>query len=300
MSGKRVTIRNSPYLINSNKPMPKKVVFLNNVNSYTGRNILRKLLKLHEENDENLWYEVFGTLNKREELTDDVRKVLVLHAEDDSFFNSVSSCDIIIYDITQNFIEAKKFFKYFENELENSRVVKKKQIILISTIMTWAMTHNHHSAVMMTDSNHRRRRPHPCFTREFALERDVMNLAKKYKKLVTSVVVCPGIVYGEKQDILHFVYKKCYFNHVQVNIFAPGTNYLPVIYIEDFSRIMMDLIKNEPGADHPYILAVQPEPIDAFNLISVLSESVGGSETRINISNREDIFTMDEAVMTVN
>ena len=293
-----VEAKNYQYIIRCKDPPAKKTLFMNNVNSYLGCNLLKKILSSYKE-DENLFYEVFGTLSKLEKLCPELRFANVLDAEDDSFMDKVIECDIIIFDIGagQELTAARKFLKYFEQQLETSRVGTKKQVILLSTIMTWAQTE---STRVISDSSYRKRKPHPCFTNHFALERDFINLSRKYQETVSSVVICPGIIYGGEQDILHFVYKKSYFNSFHIEIFAPGTNYLPLIYIEDFSKIVIDVIRNPPGSNTPYILAVQPKPLKATNIISSIAEAIGGQEMRVKICSREEIFLMDEELMTVS
>lgn len=287
----------SPYIIGCKEAPPKKTLFLNNVNSYLGNALARKLLNSFKEENEEIWYDVFGTLQDGIECSSEIRFINILNHRDESFMNAVASCEIIIFDISHELTDAKKFFKYFEHELENARIKTKKQIILVSTIMTWAQTQQ---SSIISDASYRKRRPHPCFTSHLALERDVINLSKKHKELVSSVVVCPGAVYGENQDIFHFIYKKCYSNDAQLDIFAPGTNYIPVIHVKDFTEILKKIIRNPPESRFSYILAVQPEPMEAKHLITVLAEAVGGPETRIKLCSKEEIFLMDEEIMTVS
>ena len=289
---------NYQYIIRCKDPPAKKTLFMNNVNSYFGCTLLKKVLSLYKE-DENLFYEVFGTIGKHEELREDLRHINVLDSEDDGFMDEVIECDIIIFDIGigQELAGARKFFKHFEQQLEASNVEKKKQVILLSTIMTWAQTE---SSQVLSDSSYRKRKPHPCYTNHFSLERDFINLSRKFQENVSSVVICPGIVYGGKQDVLHFIYKKSYFNSFDIEIFSPGTNYLPLIYIEDYSKIVIDVIRNPPDSNTPYILAVQPEPLKATKIVSSLVEAVGGPEMRVKICSREEIFLMDEELMTVS
>lgn len=282
----------------------KKVttIFLNNVNSYLGSALVHKILDDASEdsqielNKENV-YKIYGTRKTTEDCGEIPEEVEVLQPGDDSFFNFITSCDFIIYDISEDFSSAKQFLKYFEAQLEGSRINNRKHLILISTIMTWAQTSQ--QGDVFTDLNYRKRRPHPCYANHLILERDVINLSKKYKNLVSSVVVCPGLVYGDRQDIFHFIYKKCYFNNIQVDIFAPGTNHLPLIYLEDFSRIMMMIIRNFPDPSFPYILAVQPESLPVMKIVKNLCEAAGGPETRIRICQRDEIFLMNEELMTV-
>lgn len=258
----------------------------------------KKLLESRNNDGVGL-YEIFGTLTAGEECPT-ISDVKLLNPVSESFNEAVTSCDYIIYDISQEMsqlAEAQSFAKHLQSELELSRVPTKKHFILISTIMTWALTPEGDEP--MTDLNYRKRRPHHCFVNHSMLERDVISLQKKYKDLVASLVLTPGIIYGGRQDIFHFLYKKCYFNNDEIDVFAPATNHLPLIYLEDFANITTMLLRNFPDPEFPYILAVQPEKIPAIDLYENLIEAAGGPDTRIRIRKQEEIFLMSEELMTV-
>lgn len=286
---------NFQYVDRDDIPIVKKI-FMNNVNSYHGSALVRTI---QNQTDDKIIFELYGTRQKNEEFNKIVG-VTVLSPDRDSFFDSVVACDIIVYDISQEFSqlsEAKKFLKYLEQQLENSKFTNKR-LILISTIMTWALTPQ--QSEVLTDSSHRKRRPHPCFVNHLILERDVINLQKKHKDQVESLVICPGIIYGGRQEILHFLYKKCYFNNIQLDIFAPGTNFLPLIYLEDFVNIVMMNILQFPNPKCEYILAVQPESLSVKDIFETLSYSAGGPEMRMKICQQSEIFMMEENLMTVS
>lgn len=282
------------------KPIVKKL-FMNNVNSYHGSVLVKTILnenECRELDSEKAYFEIVGTRQESDDCGA-VPDVTILNPNKDSFFDSVIACDIIIYDISQEISQlnkAKKFIKYFENQLENTKIGSKK-FILISTIMTWAQTPQQDEK--LNDSSYRKRRPHHCFVNHLILERDVINLQKKFKDQVESLVICPGIIFGGRQDILHFLYKKCYFNHIQLEIFEPATNYLPMIYLEDFVKIMVMNLHQSPDSKCEYILAVQPESLSAKDIVEILSSAAGGPEMRIKICEQSEIFLMDQNLMTV-
>lgn len=273
-------------------------IFVSCFNSYQAAAVVKKLLE--SRNDDGAgFYEIFGTLTTSKECPT-ISDVKILNPASESFFEAVTSCDYIIYDISQEMsqlAEAQSFIKYLQSQLEQSKVEKKKHFILISTIMTWALTPNGDEP--MSDMNYRKRRPHHCFVNHAMLERDVINLQKKYKDSIASLVLTPGIIFGGRQDIFHFLYKKCYFNNEEIEIFEPATNNLPLIYLEDFANITIMLLRNFPGPEFPYILAVQPEKIQAIDLYESFIEAAGGPETRIRICKQEEIFSMSEELMTV-
>lgn len=304
-------VTNLQYVSRENIAVVKRI-FLSGVNSFHGSALARKILSQNSkaelfetaENDEarseSVIYEVCGTWNEKDD-EEIPAGVTILNPAEDSFHASIEACDVIILDISKDFAQlsaARKFLKHFEQQLSEAKIDKLKHVVLLSTIMTWAMTPQQED--VLTDASYRSRRPHPCFLNHMLLETDVINLSKKYKELVSSVVVCPGIIYGGRQDILHFLYKKSYFNHHQVEIFAPATNFLPLIYIEDFARIVTLIIQKFPGSSFPYILAVQPENLTAHKIIGSFIEAAGGPETRLKICSHDEVFLMSEELMTVS
>ena len=62
---------------------------------------------------------------------------------------------------------------------------------------------------------------------------------------------------------------------------------------------MISIIKSFPDKNYRYILVVQPENLTMKNVMNVLAEVIGGSEMRIKICNKEQIFLMNEKLMTV-
>lgn len=312
MSSEHSEVTNLQYVSREDVAVVKRI-FLSNVNSFHGSALVTKILsqnvksELFElENDDtgsdntNVSYEVCGIWSDKEDQIPAVADVTILNSKQDSFHQTVEACDIIILDISQDFsqlTEARKFLKYFEQQLETAKIKEMKHVVLLSTIMTWALTQQNEE--ILTDSSYRKRRPHPCFVNHMLLETDVINLSRKYKELVSSVVICPGIIYGGRQDIFHFLYKKCYFNNIQIDIFAPATNYLPQIYLEDFTRIVMLIIRKFPDASFPYVLAVQPGNLTAKSAIESYVEAAGGSETRLRICSHDEVFLMSEELMTV-
>jgi adenylate kinase len=124
-------------------------------------------------------------------------------------------------------------------------------------------------------------------------------LQKKYKNSIKTFVVCPGIIYGEEEDIFHYIFKSCYLNSPQVEIFLPASNKLPVIYIHDFARFVIQIITKklqDEGAN--YLLAVQQNPLSVKEIVANFIEIMGGEEMRLRICEKEEIFLMNEDMMT--
>lgn len=269
-------------------------IFISYANSYYGKFIVSKLLSHNSE------YKIYGTFQENQTVVK-LNNVECLNSGSENFLNTVSQCEIIVLDISQDELQLKEstaIVNYLENQLENGTELNLK-LLLISTILTWGKTVQKGDEIM-TDLGYRKRRPHPCFNNHLLLERKVMNLQRKFKNSIKSIVLCPGIIYGEEQDIFHYIFKQCFFNSSYVDIFIPGVNYLPVIYIHDLVKIVLDLLTNFPDVSNNYILAVQPNPLNAFDIARVFAQTVSGSEIMIRICEKEEIYAMSVEKMTVN
>ena len=62
---------------------------------------------------------------------------------------------------------------------------------------------------------------------------------------------------------------------------------------------LQQIIEKFPDPEFPYILAVQPETLQAIDICSTFVNSAGGSDMRLKICNKEEIFHMKEELMTV-
>lgn len=276
----------------------KKKIFISYANSNHAKELVKKIYQTNDDEKGKTLYEIFGTIQDNRPFPSNVQK---LSSKSSDFLPQVAKCDIIIADISQDknqLEEAKMIIKFIEESLESGNELN-VTIILISSIMTWASTPVNSSEIL-TDKSYRKRRSHPCFSQHLMIERKFLNLSKKYGNSVKSFVVCPGIFYGEEEDIFHYIFKNCYFNYPQIDIFLPGSNKLPLIYVHDFVKFIMMLISKPQEKNQNYFLAVQPEPLSAVDIVSSFVEVMGGEEMRVKICEKEEIFLMNEDVMTVS
>lgn len=273
---------NHPY----SEEKAQKKLFISYVNSYVGNSLLEKFQD----------YKVYGTIKKCHHT---ITNVTIIDSKNYDFTNLIAQCNVIICDISQDknqLEEAKIIVKFLEDYLEDAKNVT-ITIILISTIMTWAKTVKNNEEPL-TDKHYRKRRPHPCFNQHILVERQFLNLQKKFKQSLKCFVICPGIIYGREQDIFHYIYKSAYINRLDVEIFLPASNFLPIVHINDFTRIVMEIL-NKPMTSN-YFLAVQQVSLTSKNIAKIFAESMGGDEMRIKICRKEDIFLMNEDVMNVS
>lgn len=58
-------------------------------------------------------------------------------------------------------------------------------------------------------------------------------MQKTTRGLLRTLVVLTGAAYGEEEDIFHYIFKMGYYNKDAIDVFFPGNNYIPMIYIHD-------------------------------------------------------------------
>jgi hypothetical protein len=275
-----------------------KKVFISYANSFHAKSIVEHFQELNADENGKIEYKIYGTMNENFKILQNVK---ILSSKRNDFAYLVAQCDIVICDISTDrnqLEETKLILDFIESHLDVGAGFQ-MTLILISTIMTWAKTPKINDEIL-TDRNYRKRRPHPCFNQHLLIERRVLNLCKKFQNSIKSFVVCPGIIYGGAEDIFHYIFKKCYFNHPQIEIFAPATNFLPLIHLNDFTRFITQIIKKSPNENANYFLAVQPDTLTVKEIATIFADAMGGSDMRVQICEKEEIFLMNEDVMTVS
>lgn len=68
------------------------------------------------------------------------------------------------------------------------------------------------------------------------LEKEVINAQKRHPNCLRTLVICPGVTYGGKEDLLHYIFKMAFYNKDDIEIFRPGNNVIPMIYVQDLMK----------------------------------------------------------------
>jgi len=115
-----------------------------------------------------------------------------------------------------------------------------RHFILISTIMTWAHTKPLDPAdpdLPFTEADYRKRKPHPNYKEHLRCEREV-TMVKKIANLrskLRTLVICCGITYGEKEGLLHYLFKMAWQNAPFLPVFGKGHNKIPLLHVRDLA-----------------------------------------------------------------
>ncbi|CAH1644257.1 unnamed protein product [Spodoptera littoralis] len=153
---------------------------------------------------------------------------------------------------------------------------KKRYLILISTVMTWASTKPldpDNPEMPFVETDFRKRRPHPNYKMHYDVENEVIGIARKYRKLIGAIVVASGLTYGGKEDVLFFWFQKAWECEPILPILGRGNNSVPLINIVDLGTIVHNLIMDFPKK--LYVLAVEQTVSKQRDIIKPLGRQIG-------------------------
>uniref|UniRef100_A0A8C2ICH3 Adenylate kinase 7a n=1 Tax=Cyprinus carpio TaxID=7962 RepID=A0A8C2ICH3_CYPCA len=204
-------------------------------------------------------------------------------------------CDVIVYNITEHndlIDEATWAISALHSEIEHFG--SPKTFILLSTIMTWAMTKPadpDEPDIPLTEDDYKRRRPHPNFKEHTSTEKLVLKLGKTKKSKLATYVVTSGLQYGMGENIFHFFFKTAWLGELSsVPVFGPGTNVIPAIHIHDLARVVQNIIDHKPKTH--YFIAVDDSKNTFEDIVKAIASTLGSGKTE-NIPKEDDYGTKE-------
>ncbi|TRY77581.1 hypothetical protein DNTS_007217 [Danionella cerebrum] len=304
----------------------EKRIFLNSIDSFSSRCIAQFLSQcregaslIDEDGEEKLRFQIVGTADAelpkqvaftREQYRTPSRAELL---------QRLMHCDVIVYNISECPASAVDEAMWAVTALhcEAESFESQKTFILLSTIMTWAMTKPvdpDEPETPLTEEDYKRRRPHPNYKEHTSAERLVLKLGKtdlfaegeqcadgdnenplkalvedqtpsfirgatknKKAKLAT-YVVASGLQYGMGENLFHFFFKSAWLGECRsVPVFGPGTNILPAIHIHDLARVLQRII--DLKARTHYFIAVDESKSSAKDIVKAVASALGSGET---------------------
>uniref|UniRef100_A0A3Q0RP37 Uncharacterized protein n=1 Tax=Amphilophus citrinellus TaxID=61819 RepID=A0A3Q0RP37_AMPCI len=183
----------------------------------------------------------------------------------DELLQHLLECDVAVYNVSESATERQVeeaiwALTALHDEMESFK--SQKLFILVSTVMTWAMTKppNPDETDALLEEDFRRRKPHPSFKSHNSLENLVLKLAKGKKSKLVGYVVASGLQYGKGEDLFHYFFKVSWLMQFpKVPIFGQGTNYIPTIHVSDLGGVIQNIIEFKPRPK--YIVAVDNSKI---------------------------------------
>ncbi|XP_065819463.1 adenylate kinase 7-like [Labrus bergylta] len=215
----------------------------------------------------------------------------------DELLERMLECDVVVYNISetasqQQVEEASWALTALQAEMENFK--SQKLFILVSTVMTWAMTkpqNQDETDVVLSEEEYIRRRPHISFRHHRNLEKLVLKLHGGKKSQLKGYVVASGLQYGKGENLFHYFFKVSWLMQFpKVPVFGQGTNYIPMIHVNDLGGVIQNIIEVKPKLKSKYILAVDDSKNTLEEIVKMISYTLGSGD--VNILPQEEAITM--------
>ncbi|KAJ8356507.1 hypothetical protein SKAU_G00193010 [Synaphobranchus kaupii] len=271
-----------------------KKVFINLIDSYSSECIGKFLstcvvgmsLEDAEGEEENeVTFQIVGTVETK---TDKRRsrfsseEYCALGREE--LLQRLMECDVIVYNISEKseqLDEASWAISALHSEINHFG--GPKMFILISTVMTWALTKPidpDDLDIPFTEEDYRRRRPHPNFKEHISVERLVLKMGKTKKSRLSTYIVAAGLQYGMGENIFHYFFRASWLGEVsKVPVFGPGSNVIPTIHVNDLAGIIQNIIDHKPKTH--YLIAVDDSNNTFEDTVKAISSVLGPGKMEI-------------------
>ncbi|XP_059355072.1 adenylate kinase 7a [Carassius carassius] len=282
-------------------------VFLNNIDSYSSKYIAQflsscvvgKSLDDEEEEEEDKHelssgdtrFQIVGTVKNKEAKKHSFALEEYWSLSREELLQCLMQCDVIVYNITEHcdlIDEATWAISALHSEIEHFG--SPKIFILLSTIMTWAMTKPadpDDPDIPLTEDDYKRRRPHPNFKEHTSTEKLVLKLGKTKKSKLATYVVSSGLQYGMGENIFHFFFKTAWLGELNsIPVFGPGTNVIPAIHIHDLARVVQNIIDHKPKTH--YFIAVDDSKNTFEDIVKAIASTLGSG--KIENVPKEDVY----------
>ncbi|XP_072543020.1 adenylate kinase 7-like isoform X4 [Salminus brasiliensis] len=293
-----------------------KRIFINNIDSYSSKYIAKHLSTCvdgesleedegaEEENevsrkdkdghDERL--QVVGTVRNKDKEVKGFALEEYSALSRDELLQCLMKCDVIVYNISEDtevIDEATWAISALHSEIDHFRFPK--IFILVSTLMTWAMTRPadpDDPEVPLLEDDYRRKRSHPNFKEQASVEKLVLKLGKTKKSKLTTYVVAAGLQYGMGEGIFHFFFKASWLGELSsIPVFGSGTNIVPTIHVYDLAGIVQNIIDHKPKAH--YFVAVDNSKNTLQDIVKAIAYELSPEEVK-----KEDVNITQEIAQT--
>ncbi|KAK3537897.1 hypothetical protein QTP70_022441 [Hemibagrus guttatus] len=292
-----------------------KRVFINNVDKYTSKYIAEFLssyaagashvIDRFEDEDEdedetesfpNTTFQIVGTVSGENEERSSVAVEEYTCLTREELFHHLMESDVIVYNIynenADQIEEASWAVSALHKEID--AFPGPKMFILISSVMTWALTKTldpNDPEIPFTEEDYRRRKAHPSFKDHLAVEKLVVKLGKSNQSQFSTYVLASGLQYGMGEQAFHFFFKTSWLGEEpEVPIFGDGSNIIPAVHISDLAGIVQNVMERKPKSQ--YLLAVDESQNTVADIISAIASVLGPGKTR-NVP-KEDVFLTEE------
>uniref|UniRef100_A0A8C7H771 Adenylate kinase 7b n=1 Tax=Oncorhynchus kisutch TaxID=8019 RepID=A0A8C7H771_ONCKI len=254
-------------------------------------------------------FQIVGTIANKNERRPSYVLDEYFQLKREELLERLMECDIIIYNITEDadqMDEASWAISALHAEM--ARFSQPKMFILISTVMTWALSKPVDAddpEIPFTEEDYRRRRAHPNFKEHINVEKHVVKMGKTVNlhycsksSLLSTYVVASGVQYGMGEQVFHFFFKTSWLGDLpKVPIFGEGTNVIPTIHINDLAGVIQNVIDHKPKPH--YLVAVDDSKTTIDDIVKTIADVVGPGKTK-RVPKEDAFLTRDLRQMDID
>ncbi|XP_062324567.1 adenylate kinase 7-like [Osmerus eperlanus] len=287
-----------------------KRIFVNNIDTYSSKYIAKFLSTciagqsleevdaavddedkpIQEPSLRDGTFQVVGTVGTKEGNEDTFALEQYSSSSREELLLRLLECDVVVYNISENATpelidEATWALTAIHAQMDGW--TSQKMFILVSSVMTWALSTSDDPELPFTEDDYRKKKPHPNFKEHTNLEKLLLKLGKVKKSKLTCYVVAAGLQYGMGENMFHFFFKASWQGQFEkVPIFGRGTNVIPTVHINDLAGVIQNVIDHKPKMH--YFLAVDDSNNTYEDIVKAISHALGPG--KINTVPKEEAY----------
>ena len=260
---------------NQGEEAPPEVVlpgaFVQYADSYIGRHLVAALLA------EN--YCVFGDRVGTTRFAAPDFSEVPQFEEVQSVHDAIPRCTTFVFDIRDDPTAVHEAFSLLESVSTNVKVV------LISTLMTWALTP---TSAPLTGDDFRKRKPHPNFRAHYETELRASKLSRENPLVEVFILSC-GIPYGDGEDMLFGLMKFAWGQQFNESVAMPmpihavpvigdGENVVPMIHVRDLAQLLVSTLKGQ--MIDRFVMAVDKGNCKLNDMVEAVAKAFSNGQTK--------------------
>jgi len=183
--------------------------------------------------------------------------------------NALLESDIILYDLMSSYEEAEWALQFLNEETASND--HKRVFIGLSSLLTWGNTKTSEDSDPsnpISEEEYRRRKPHPLFKNQLAVEKVIIKLQKP--ELLQTYIVNSGVRFGPGCTTFEWILKSAWESEeTSIKLFGDENMIIPTIHIEDLAQVTLRVAERKPSTR--YLIAADGSHSRIGEIVQVIT-----------------------------